>query len=143
MAAYKKYHTKRSKSLKLKDSFSTLRQICCSCTTYLEEVATICANIDLVHETLDHTSTTHTHELANSRANVLWLHHYTFVGEQRQIRSWLKIKSTTFGVKFDGRPSKWNHNLLVWKSGMFLRERRSWLSLSSFASTIFLGVCDC
>ena len=53
-------------------------------------MATISANIELVEETLDHASTTHCHELANSLANVLRFHHYTIVEEQRHIRSWLK-----------------------------------------------------
>ena len=56
-------------------------------------MATISANIELVEETLDHASTTHCHELANSLANVLRFHHYTIVEEQRQIRSWLKYKA--------------------------------------------------
>ena len=56
-------------------------------------MATLGSNVDLVHEGFDHTTTTHSHKLANSIANVLRFHHYTFVVEQRQIRSWLKIKS--------------------------------------------------
>ena len=57
-------------------------------------MATIGANVDLVYEALDHASATHSHELANSRTNVLRFHHYIFVKQQRQIRSWLKIKLT-------------------------------------------------
>ena len=38
-------------------------------------MATICANVDLVNEALDHASATHSHKLANSCTHVLRFHH--------------------------------------------------------------------